>query len=213
MKRIVEIVVVLSMLLTGALADAVCTPMDKLPADVAENFGFSENMQLGFTAGCTVEAENDTHDAQFLLVNTSGLGDCYLLVNSGDTQGWESILGGIFVPNDMQASVTSTGKTNCMLTFSGDAGSEQYSFQRLAGEWRLRNYTISGPGEEKLFVDIGNCEMTLYPYETGERGPATVYYYFSRQAQNVMLSDLPRSVAQAKQLEQERPVPAAGSYK
>ena len=208
MKRMAIIAAVLCMICVGALATGVCTPMLEMPAGNALCFGFSETIRLDFVAGCIVEAENDTYDAQFLLVDTSGFNGCYLLENSGNTMGWESILGGVYVPKGMHASVVSTGKMNCTLTFSGDTGSEQYSFQRLSGEWVLRNYTISKANGEKLFVDVGVREMTLYPYETGERGPTKVYYDFFRWAPNVVLSDLPRSVVQAKQLEQEYPVAA-----
>lgn len=162
-----------------------------------------------FLSGVTVSGEVP---AQFVLINTFDFNGCYLHLNRGaDVGAWES-LSGFQLPAGFSARVDAADSGHCSLTLTSANEVRTYHFHFVpvpeAGDWQLERYSIQRPDFAFEGRVSGFWRMELTQTEGGQTQRENAAWYWQNDCFNLVLEALPHSIAQALQLQQERPVAA-----
>lgn len=203
MKR--KTILCLLLCLLPLCAHAQVWRMESYPQEELDVYSF----RAEFVSGVTVSGDVP---CQFVLINTFDFNGHYLYLNrSDDVQTWES-LSGILIPPGFAAVVDAEDSDHCSLTLSSADETRRYHFHYVpvpeAGDWQLERYSIerSGFSFEGRVAGLWRMEMTQA--ENGRTQQTNAAWRWQNDCFNLLLHELPHSVAEAQRLQNERPVAA-----
>lgn len=203
MKRAVCLLLILLVLCSCATAEV--WRMESYPQEELDVYSFRAEFVSGVTVSGNVPC-------QFVLINTFDFNGHYLYLNRGDdVQQWES-LSGIQIPPDFTAVVDATDSDHCSLTLSSANEVRTYHFHYVprpeAGDWQLERYTIQRPGFSFEGRVAGFWRMEMTQTENGQVQQYNAAWSWQNACLNLLLHELPHSIADAQRLQAERPVAA-----
>jgi len=179
--------------------------MESYPQEELDAYSFHAE----FVSGVTVSGEIPS---QFVLINTFDFNGHYLHLNrSDDVQQWES-LSAFQVPPGFTAEVNAADSDHCSLTLLSASEKRTYHFHYVpvpeAGDWQLERYSIERPGFSFEGRVAGFWRMEMTQTENGQTRQMNAAWYWQNACFNLLLHELPHSIADAQRLQSERPVAA-----
>jgi len=205
MKRTFPLLFTLLLIMLCSGAHAQVWRMESYPQEELDVYSFHAE----FVSGVTVSGDIP---CQFVLINTFDFNGHYLHLNrSSDVQQWESI-SGILIPPGFTAVVDAADSDHCSLILSSADEIRTYHFHYVpvpeAGDWQMERYAIQRPGFSFEARVAGFWRMEMTQTESGQTQRLNAAWRWQNGCLNLLLHELPHSIAEAQRLQSARPVAA-----